>query len=219
VCVTDSHLVLTYVASDDKLMKNTYTECNTETWNQEVRALHTCVLHPCLGFASYGWVLFTQSPHHHACNFVCVQVMEVFIADQSAPMTPAGDPTLYTEIELTPHNVLYVAKIHNPYGNGTDKHNTMIPCPASGINHTVERDPSDPNHTWIGKVQIPWTLVSTKGKPAPEALYRVNFFRVAMVEDVDVCDADTCDFGCWSPTYTQPPSFHVTPYFGVMSLV
>lgn len=144
--------------------------------------------------------------------------MEMFIADTSAPATPGGDPTLYTEIELTPHNVLYVAQIHNPYGNGTGKYNTMIPCDKSGILHSVSPLATDPHHTWIGHVQVPWSLVSTAGKPAPEAVYRVNFFRVAMFKDVDICDASSCDFGCWSPTYTSPPSFHVTPYFGVMPI-
>lgn len=176
-------------------------QCNTETWNQEVREECTMLN---VSITSLSWC--------------ALQVMEMFIADYSAPMTAGGDPTLYTEIELTPHNVLYVAKIHNPYGNGTGKYNTMIPCSQSGIIHTVQPSGDDPHHTWIGHLQVPWALVSTAGKPIPEALYRVNFFRVAMFDNVNICAADSCNFGCWSPTYTSPPSFHVTPYFGVMKI-
>lgn len=53
---------------------------------------------------------------------------------------------------------------------------------------------------------------------APNDVFRANFFRVVMRESVAVCDAATCDYGCWSATDASPPNFHVTPYFGVLVL-
>lgn len=171
LCWDDLYLHVQFNAMDDKLLKNTYSQCNQETWNQEV--------------------------------------VELFAVCEEDGSSSDGLITHYTEIELTPHDVLYVADITNPYGNGTDKSNKMVPCDESGIVHKASLGTSG----FVASFAVPWSTI-TCGSTGRKDSYRGNLFRVVMDQDVDTCTPETCTFGCWSPTDTDPPQFHVTPVFG-----
>lgn len=127
--------------------------------------------------------------------------------------------TEYLEVELTPQDTLYVARISNPFGNGTNKTNSMVDCAQSGINHSSTLLPA----AFDAKIAVPWALINNQGtgsSPASKGdIYRVNFFRVLMTTSCDSCTPDTCAYGAWSPTFYDPPQFHVTPVFGWLGLV
>ena len=155
---------------------------------------------------------------HMTCNSETWQqeVVEMFISDKPDPK--AAFVTSYLEVEISPQNTLYVARISNPYGNGTDKTNTMIECTASGITHHTRMG----HNSFNANVTVPWKNVYT-GKPPITTkkgeTFVGNFFRVLMEKPVTSCDPDTCDYGAWSPTFDVPPQFHVSTVFGEIKLV
>ena len=177
---TNSTLNMEWSNLGDKLLKNTYTECNSDMWNQEV--------------------------------------VEIFLGLVPSA-DPLADPTHYVEVEISPHNALYVANISNPFTNGTDKTNTMIECSASGIVHSTQIYPAQ--SAWSASLSIPLdTLVFGDGyRPKPGDVMRVNLFRVVMESDTEACDDSSCAFGCWSTTRTAPSAFHHSNYFGVLEFV
>lgn len=141
------------------------------------------------------------------------EVVELFIA----PYT-AGYATRYLEVELTPQNTLYVARIHNPFGNGTDKTNAMVGCAESGIEHHAALDTV--NRSFEASISVPWTLVNNRSKlVAAGDAFVGNFFRVRMHTSVSICDPKSCDYGAWSPTFDVPPNFHVSRVFGKLVLL
>ena len=73
---------------------------------------------------------------YRACNSETwnQEVVEVFVGAKN-PGT--GLLTKYLEVELTPYNILYVARITNPDGTGKNKTNKMISCLESGIQHVA----------------------------------------------------------------------------------
>jgi hypothetical protein len=153
---------------------------------------------------------------HSTCNSETWQqeVVELFVG-QKQPHTPFL--TSYLEVEISPQNTLYVARISNPYGNGTGKTNKMIDCDASGIEHSTRMG----HNSFNANVTVPWKNIYTKDEPATkqgQTLYG-NFFRVLMEKPVDSCDPSTCKYGAWSPTFDVPPQFHVTTVFGEIKLV
>jgi len=161
--------------------------------------------------------------HYDKCNSDMWnnEVLEIFIAPD------VGDKivTAYHEVELSPHNALYVAAIHNPFGNGTDKSNTMVDCTASGVQHKVQTDAKAGR--WEGFLTIPWALVidpaATGPMPLPKELpkaWRINLFRVLMLDaKAEVCDDSVCSYGAWSPDDVGPPSnYHVTKALGTLLL-
>ena len=155
---------------------------------------------------------------HMTCNTETWQqeVVELFIADKPDPSSKFVSK--YLEVEISPQNTLYVARISNPFFNGTNKTNTMIDCTASGITH----------HTRIGhnsfnaNLTVPWKNIYTNDVPAGTkkgSTFYGNFFRVLMDQPVESCDPNSCQYGAWSPTFDVPPQFHVTTVFGQMNLV
>ena len=156
---------------------------------------------------------------HMTCNTETWQqeVVELFIADKPNPRS--AFVTSYLEVEISPQNTLYVARISNPFGNGTNKTNQMIDCSASGIAHSTRIG----HNSYNANVTVPWTNIYTngavpKGSKKGSILYG-NFFRVLMETPVDSCDPSTCKYGAWSPTFDVPPQFHVTTVFGEIELV
>ena len=151
---------------------------------------------------------------HSTCNSETWQqeVVELFLGDKPDPA--AQYLTQYLEVEVSPQNTLYVARISNPYGNGTGKENTMIDCEASGIQHTTRMGHNSFNAT----LTVPWKNVYQDGKGPPGTkrgqTFYGNFFRVLMEQPVESCDPTTCDYGAWSPTFAIPPQFHITTVFG-----
>jgi len=140
------------------------------------------------------------------------EVVEIFIA----PSNGTAIITEYHEVECSPHNSLYVAKIHNPYGNGTDKTNTLLDCAQSGITHgvTLERQ----ENIWSTQITLPWALL-VEGRELPTE-WRINLFRVLMLNaSASKCDDTQCRYGAWSPTDVFPSNYHVSTKLGTMRLV
>ena len=144
------------------------------------------------------------------------EVVEVFLGDKPDPT--AEFLTSYLEVEITPQNTLYVARISNPYGNGTDKSSKMIECTASGITHHTRMG----HDSFNANLTVPWKNVYSGSEPEGTkkgSTFYGNFFRVLMEKPVASCDPDTCEYGAWSPTFDVPPQFHVTTVFGEIHLV
>ena len=119
-----------------------------------------------------------------------------------------------------------MAHIHNPYGNGTDKKNTLIDCGLSGIDHRTELN-SDEDY-YVANLTIPWSTINGHNSDAVDHSavgaaagdrYLGNFFRVMMAHNVSMCEPDTCFYGAWSPTLAVPPQFHISKLFGEIKLV
>eukprot|EP00750_Incisomonas_marina_P032097 INCI8831.1.p1 GENE.INCI8831.1~~INCI8831.1.p1 ORF type:complete len:246 (-),score=43.79 INCI8831.1:535-1272(-) len=189
LCWTREHLEVAFAAKDDPFLRNDYSECNSDTYNQEVAEIFISSRQPATGSSS---------------DFV----------------------TRYLEIEITPHNTLYVAHIHNPYGNGTNKTNVLVDCHASGVEHEAKSDQQ--RQQFEASLRVPWALINghnDAGKnhsnvaAAPGDKYVGNLFRVVMNKNVSMCDSDTCAYGAWSPTFDNPPQFHVSTAFGHFELV
>jgi|TARA_B110000208_G_scaffold116426_1_gene142719 hypothetical protein len=145
------------------------------------------------------------------------EVVEIFLGIIPT-IAPLADPTHYIEIEITPHNALFVNNISNPFTNGTAKTNTAIDCGASGIVHSAATFSSE--SSWTAELSIPLNLAFGSGyTPKAGDLMRVNIFRVVMENDVDACDDSSCAFGCWSSTDTSPSAFHHSNHFGVLRFV
>jgi hypothetical protein len=153
---------------------------------------------------------FMKNTYQHCNDHLYNQeVMEVFIALGSEV------PTRYIEVELSPSNVLFAAHIRNPYTNGTHMTHQLINCTNSGIQWNAHK--SVPDSEWEGQLVLPWDLLG--GVPTVESIFRANFFRLTMLDDVDVCDAQHCHYGAWSPTFRWPPAFHVSSAFGHLRIL
>lgn len=154
--------------------------------------------------------------HYDKCNTDMWnnEVVEIFLAPAKGP----GEIiTEYHEVECSPHNALYVAKISNPYGNGTNKSNTMVDCGASGVKHAVKLERE--NHIWSTNLTIPWSLVTDTTYHLPKE-WRMNLFRVLMLnETAPICDDNQCRYGAWSPTGAFPSNYHISTALGSMTLV
>ena len=156
---------------------------------------------------------------HSTCNSETWQqeVVELFLGDKP----DASEPylTSYLEVEVSPQNTLYVARISNPYGNGTDKSNSMINCEESGIKHNTRMG----HNNYNANLTVPWKNVYKDGKDPGNSkkgqTFYGNFFRVLMEKSVSSCDPDTCNYGAWSPTFAVPPQFHITTVFGQIKMV
>jgi len=143
------------------------------------------------------------------------------------------DPTQYTQIAISPYNTQFVAKILNPYFNGTNLQTSLQSC--STVTSRASPDPTKQEYN--GQMLLPWAWlmaaypnaasqpgvrtvkgVDSQGLPINvPATWRGNFFRIAMRNNVSTCTFDDCDYGAWSPTYSQ--SFHMSAYFGQIDLI
>ena len=58
-----------------------------------------------------------------------------------------------------------------------------------------------------------------------EHLYRINLYRVNEMEELAMFDktcsttTNSCEYMAWSPTFSDPPAFHVPSKFGYLVLV
>ncbi len=142
--------------------------------------------------------------------------MEAFIAPRGLQ-----DPPNYLEVETTPYSALYTSHILNPFLNGTISH-TLVACDSSGIEHFSSVDVRA--QAWRALLAVPWTLINAAALTATAAAvqpgdeYRANFYRIFMLNNVSSCSASDCDYGAWSPTFHDPPSFHQPKFFGLLRL-
>ncbi|WP_255067881.1 carbohydrate-binding family 9-like protein [Lacihabitans sp. LS3-19] len=134
------------------------------------------------------------------------EVFEVFISPGEE------DSKHYLEIEINPKNALWVGKINNPsLGSETQTLDSMIEHADAGINHSI----SVAENSWKGTLDIPWSLIGND----KDGKYRLNFYRIRANQSHEnpdwTCNAETCDFVCWSPTMSgNSPAFHRPKQFG-----
>jgi hypothetical protein len=122
-------------------------------------------------------------------------VFEVFLA-------PLDPPTVYFEFEVNPLGTLFDARIHSPEGRRTSMQ-TETAWDCRGFEAKVSRR----DDRWSATLRIP--LDSLAPGPLPPR-WRANFFRI------DRGPVD--EYSAWSPTFADPPDFHVAERFGVLKL-
>jgi hypothetical protein len=121
-------------------------------------------------------------------------VVEVFLS-------PEDPSRVYYEFEVNPLGALFDARVVSPdLSRATMKVEPAWTCP--GFSARVRRGPA----TWSALLRIPLSPMT----PAPiPSLWRANFYRV----DRGKLD----EYSAWSPTFTDPPDFHVPSRFGSLS--
>jgi Carbohydrate-binding family 9 len=126
------------------------------------------------------------------------------------------DSKHYLEIEINPNNAIWVGTINNPtLGTTTQTLEAMISYESSGIIHEATKS----ENSWNGKLQIPWALIGKDSK----GQYRINFYRIRANQSHESpnweCDAQSCDFVCWSSTLSgESPAFHRPKRFGFLTV-
>jgi hypothetical protein len=121
-------------------------------------------------------------------------VFEVFLA-------PGDEASrLYYELEVNPLGALFDARVASPdLRRATMRVDSSWTCPGFDARVTRGRG------RWSASLKIPLAgLVS--GEP-PRA-WRANFYRI----DRGASD----EFSAWSPTFADPPDFHVPERFGIL---
>jgi hypothetical protein len=122
-------------------------------------------------------------------------VFEVFLS-------PHDPPRRYYEIEVNPLGALFAARIESPdLARETMKVDVSWAC--RGIAARVRRTP----RRWSASLSIPLSEL-TDGESV--RTWRANFFRI------DRGGRD--EYSAWSPTYQDPPDFHVPARFGTLRL-
>ena len=106
-----------------------------------------------------------------------------------------SEPHAYKEFEVSP-NGLWIDLAISPGAK---------PDLKSGMKRSVVLD--EKAHTWAAELAIPMKVLTSKFDP--EAVWRVNFFRVEGKEEPR-------GYYAWQPTHTPQPNFHVPKAFGRM---
>jgi hypothetical protein len=121
-------------------------------------------------------------------------VFEVFLSAQDPPR-------LYYEIEVNPLGTVFAARVQSPdLARRSMKVDTAWKCRGLSVRvaHSERR--------WSASLSIP---LSQLGDSSIRT-WRANFFRI------DRSRQD--EYSAWSPTFRDPPDFHVPERFGVLVL-
>jgi len=132
------------------------------------------------------------------------EVVEIFLS-------PTGSLTDYYELEVSPRNVVWDGKVHNPEGRWqTSQADASWDCPGllTGVRVVgTLANREDLDQLWTVEMGIPFAPVAPGGRaPRPGDEWRANLFRIDRGE-VD-------EFSAWSPTRERPAHFHVPRCFG-----
>ena len=128
-------------------------------------------------------------------------VVEAFFA-------PNADPRHYFELETSPRNAWFEARVESPDGRrDTMRVDRDWVCAdfAHAVRVTGRR--GDGDESWSAEWSIPFASL---GVAAPRAgdRWRANFFRIDQ--------AGGGEYSAWSPTHAEPPDFHLPHRFGVL---
>jgi len=135
------------------------------------------------------------------------EVVEAFLAsddDCSGPLCS------YLELEWSPRNVLFDARIQIPPQGGRDKMKTDLGWNCEGCESAVKvvgaLDQHDEiDQQWRVEAKLPFAEIGRGGKPPVDSeRWRANFYRIDR--------AAGGEFSCWSPTLK--PDFHIPARFG-----
>jgi hypothetical protein len=122
-------------------------------------------------------------------------VVEAFFA-------PAGDPRVYFELETSPKDAWFEARVASP----DRRRDTMVvdrDWICAGFEHATRRDARG----WRAEWAIPFASLDAP-PPRPGDRWRANFYRIDQ--------ANGGAYSAWSPTFADPPDFHVPDRFGVL---
>lgn len=128
------------------------------------------------------------------------EVVEVFIAPDTF--------NSYFEINLSPKNVLFEAKVINDLEGEKFKSDESWQC--KGIETEVNKVKPEHIHvtnfgSWLAYIKIPFEDLN-KSSPAPGDFWGINLYRIKRVPRQE--------FICWQPVNKYPPFFHVPKCFG-----
>jgi hypothetical protein len=128
-------------------------------------------------------------------------VVEVFIAPE--------DATRYFEIEVSPNGTLFDARIDSPDGDRATM-TTDRNWRCAGLMALIRREQSvdSPLVSMRTLLVIPFDGLS-RMTPAEGDRWRVNFYRIDRSSAGD-------EFAAWSPTFADPPDFHLPSRFGIL---
>jgi len=127
-------------------------------------------------------------------------------------------PKNYFEFQFSPDGVKFDAKISNPTGSRHDKEfkvDVGWNCKDLKFVQKVENDKKigeTISGVWKMFVYIPWKSIFPKEKNGVGTKLRANFFRIDGYPEQN-------SFQSWSPTYEDPPNFHVPAKFGFIKLI
>jgi Carbohydrate-binding family 9 len=123
-------------------------------------------------------------------------VCEVFLAPEAEP------PRRYFELEVNPLGTLFDARVDSPERvRASMRVDTSWDCPGLSARVTARAG------RWSAVLTIP--LGALGGGEIPST-WRANFYRV----DRGARD----EYTAWSPTFAEPPDFHVPERFGLLRL-
>ncbi len=124
------------------------------------------------------------------------------------------DVTHYFEFEVSPRNVVFDAAIICPESGDRRFMKADVTWNCEGLQSAVQvqgtlDDRSDVDDRWTVELALPFSQIGREGHPPQEGeTWRANCYRIDR--------AGEGEFSCWSPTLTDPPSFHVPARFGML---
>ena len=128
---------------------------------------------------------------------------------------------------MSPKNVMFEAGIYNPNLNHASIKGTLMDCSNSSVEHEVKTD--EENTQWTSTITLPWSVCNnpvgcpveeyaTVSSSSPCSLYRINFYRINELAQVNQCSSTSCEYLAWSPTMCNPAAFHEPTKFGYLVL-
>jgi hypothetical protein len=126
-------------------------------------------------------------------------VVEAFLA-------PSGDVRRYFELETSPRDAWFEARVENPDGRrATMRVDRDWVC--AGFEHAVRLlgDATGGDASWSSEWAIPLASLDA-ATPIAGTRWRANFFRIDQ--------ASGGEYSAWSPTFADPPDFHLPDHFG-----
>ncbi len=122
-------------------------------------------------------------------------VVEAFLA-------PDANPRRYFELEVSPRNAWFEARVENLDGR-RDTMRVDRDWICKGFEHAVRSDAAG----WRAEWAIPFAALGVAAPRSGDRM-RANFFRIDQ--------ANGGAYSAWSPTFAEPPDFHVPDRFGVL---
>lgn len=120
----------------------------------------------------------------------------------------------YFEIQFSPRGVKYDAKVLNPTGSRHDKSfsvDVLWNCAGLEFAQRLEIQKDFGRYKagkWFTEIFIPFKSI---GNFEPPKSIRANFFRIDGYPKQN-------SFQSWSPTFKDPPDFHIPEKFGIIWL-
>jgi hypothetical protein len=133
------------------------------------------------------------------------EVVEAFLA-------PSADPSRYFELESSPRGAWFEARIESPErrrrGMRVDR-DWMCAGWERGVRVRGDLERRDGRHAWwSAEWAIPFAALGLARAPARGERWRANFFRIDQ--------AGGGQYSAWSPTFAEPPDFHLPDRFGTL---